>query len=477
MAEVEQIWSLVAAKGAAFCALSDRVWDTPELNYEEFDSAAAHAAMLEREGFRVAREFAGLPTAVVGEAGEGGPIVAILGEFDALPGLSQKSSLCRHDPIVPGGNGHGCGHNLLGAGSMLAAAAVKDYLSSHRVPGRIRYYGCPAEEGGSAKGFMVRAGAFADVDIAISWHPAAFTGVNNPISLACSELNFHFAGRAAHASSAPHLGRSALDAVELMNVGVNYMREHMPSTARIHYAMIDGGGPAPNVVQARATVRYLIRDRELPDMQALVKRVQKIAEGAALMTETAVRSEVVSGDANLVGNTPLEQLMHSHVIRLGPPPFEETDRAFAREMQKTFSEADIRSSFARFGLKPRMDVALADMIFPPESGDGSFVGSTDVGTVSWVVPTVQMRGATYAIGTAGHSWQLVAQGKAPAAHKGMVHTAKAMAATAVSLFLDPKLIEEAKRDHRQRLEGRPFINPIPDDVAPPVRPYGSRCEE
>jgi aminobenzoyl-glutamate utilization protein B len=476
MAHVEQVWALVDAKGAAFCALSDRVWDAPELNYEEYVSAAAHAAMLERESFRVTRSFAGLPTALMGEAGEGGPVIAVLGEFDALPGLSQKPCLSRPDPIVPGGNGHGCGHNLLGAASMLAAAALKDYLARHRLPGRVRYYGCPAEEGGSAKGFMVRGGAFADVDVAMSWHPAAFTGVNNPISLACNELNFHFTGRAAHASSAPHLGRSALDAVELMNVGVNYMREHMPSTARIHYAMIDGGGPAPNVVQARATVRYLIRNRELPDVQVLVQRVRKIAEGAALMTETTVRSEVVSGDANLIGNTPLEQLMHRHIDRLGPPPFDDADRAFAREMQTTFSEADIQASFARFGLKPRVDVALADVIFRPESGNGDLVGSTDIGTVSWVVPTVQMRGATYAIGTPGHSWQLVAQGKAAAAHKGIVHAAKAMAATAVSLFLEPTLIDEAKRDHRTRLEGRPFVNPIPDDVAPPINPHRSGGE-
>ena len=227
--------------------------------------------MLEREGFRVATGIAGLPTAMVGEAGQGGPVIAILGEFDALPRLSQQASVAEPAPVEPGGNGHGCGHNLLGAASLLAATAVKDYLASRGLPGRVRYYGCPAEEGGSAKGFMVRAGVFDDVDAAISWHPAAFTGVNNPISLACNELDFHFTGRAAHASSAPHQGRSALDAVELMNVGVNYMREHMPSTARIHYAMIDGGGTAPNVVQAKATVRYLIRARDLATLHALVE--------------------------------------------------------------------------------------------------------------------------------------------------------------------------------------------------------------
>jgi aminobenzoyl-glutamate utilization protein B len=221
-------------------------------------------------------------------------------------------------------------------------------------------------------------------------------------------------------------------------------------------------------VQASATVRYLIRARELPEMQGLLRRVKKIAEGAALMTETSVRSEIVSGDANLVGNTPLEQLMHQNLERLGPPVFDEKDKAFAAEIQKTLTDEDIKSSFARFGLKPRRGVPLCDTIFPPESGDGTLVGSTDVGTVSWVVPTVQMRGATYAVGTPGHSWQLVAQGKAPAAHKGMEHAAKVMASTAIDLLRNPALIEEAKADFRERLAGTPFVNPIPDDVDPPV---------
>jgi aminobenzoyl-glutamate utilization protein B len=404
----------------------------------------------------------------MGEAGEGGPVIAILGEFDALPGLSQEAGVAEPRPIEPDGNGHGCGHNLLGAGSLLAAAAVKDFLSARGLKGRVRYYGCPAEEGGSAKGYMVRAGVFDDVDIAISWHPASFAGVNNPVSLACIELDFHFTGRASHAAASPHLGRSALDAVELMNVGVNYLREHIPSTARVHYAMIDGGGVAPNVVQAKAVVRYLIRARDLPELQRLLARIEKIAEGAALMTETAVVRKVRSGDANLVGNTPLEQLMHEHLVRLGPPPFDDADRAFAAKFQATFSEEEIATSFSRFGLKPRQGVALCDAIFAPESGDGTLVGSTDVGSVSWVVPTVQMRGATYAVGTPGHSWQLVAQGKAPAAHKGMEHAAKVMAATAAELFRRPDLIERAKADHRDRLAGQPFVNPIPDDVEPPL---------
>jgi aminobenzoyl-glutamate utilization protein B len=313
---------------------------------------------------------------------------------------------------------------------------------------------------------MVREGVFDDVDVAISWHPAAYAGVNNPISLACNEIDFHFTGRAAHAAASPHLGRSALDAVELMNVGVNYLREHMPSTARIHYAMLDGGGFAPNVVQAHAAVRYLIRARELPDLLALNERVLLVAGGAAMMTETKVSHAVVSGDANLIGNTPLEQLMHKNLERLGLPEWDDADRARAAEFQATFRDEDIKASGARFGIKSQRGIALCDRIFPPESGDGTLVGSTDVGTVSWVVPTVQMRGAVYAIGTPGHSWQLVAQGTLPAAHKGMAHVAKVMAATARDLLENPALIEAAKADHAARLDGRPFINPIPATTMP-----------
>ncbi len=468
MKNTEAVWDIVEAKREAFFALSDRVWDMPETNYEEFRSAEEHARQLETEGFRVERGIAGLPTAVMGEAGEGGPVIAILGEFDALPGLSQVAGLAEQREVLPNGNGHGCGHNLLGAGSMLAASAVKDFLATNGLQGRIRYYGCPAEEGGSSKGFMVRAGVFDDVDIAICWHPAAFAGINNPVSLACNELNFHFSGRASHASATPHLGRSALDAVELMNVGVNYMREHMPSTARIHYAVTDTGGSAPNVVQARATVRYLIRARNLPELLSLVARVKKVAEGAALMTETSVRSEVISGDANLVGNVPLEELMFANLQRLGPPVFDDTDRDTARKFQATMNAEDIASSYARFGLRPKKDQPLCEEIFPLYAGDSTIVGSTDVGSVSWVVPTVQMRGATYAIGTPGHSWQLVAQGKLPAAHKGTEHAAKVMASTAIALISDSALIEAAKADLKARLDETPFVNPIPDDVEPPL---------
>ena len=468
MRNSDEIWRLVDAKQEDFIALSDRVWGMPELCYSEFRSCAEHTAMLEAQGFRVTRDVAGIPTAVMGEYGDEGPVIAILGEYDALPGLSQEAGVAEPRPLPGPGYGHGCGHNLLGSASMLAATAVKDYLTANGLKGRVRYYGCPAEEGGAAKGFMVRAGAFSDVDVAISWHPSSFSGLMEPASLANTRIDFAFTGRASHAAAAPHLGRSALDAVELMNVGVNYMREHMPSDARVHYAMLDAGGIAPNVVQAFAKVRYLIRARNLPELNRLIERVRKIAEGAALMTETSVKTQVISAVSNLLGNTPLEQALHDNLSRLGAPPFDAADRTRAAEFQATLTEEDIESSYRRAGIPYRPGVELCDAIIPVDAKPAPMMGSTDVGDVSWVVPTVQARGAVYAIGTPGHSWQLTAQGKMAAAHKGLVHVAKVMAGTALDVLRDDALRTAAKADLRARTARTPYVCPIPDDVAPPV---------
>jgi aminobenzoyl-glutamate utilization protein B len=467
MNDSRDIWQLVEAKQEPLIALSDRVWATPELCYTEIRSAAEHKAELERHGFRIAQGIAGIPTAMIGEAGDGGPVIAILGEYDALPGLSQESGVTEPRPLESGGNGHGCGHNLLGAGAMLAAVAVKDWLASKGLKGRVRYYGCPAEEGGAAKTFMVRDGAFDYVDAAISWHPSSFCEVSPAVSLANTRIDFTFSGRASHAAASPHLGRSALDAVELMNVGVNYMREHMPSDARIHYAMLDSGGIAPNVVQARAKVRYSVRARDLAGMHELVERVRKVAQGAALMTETTVKSEIISAVSNLLANNPLEQAMNDVLQQLGPPPFDEADRSFAQEIQATLSDQDIDNVYRSVG-QPRTDAPLCDRIIPLDAPRNLMRGSTDVGDVSWAIPTVQAHGAMMAIGTPLHTWQVVAQGKMPAAHKGMVHVAKVMAATACKLLTDEALLSAAKADHQARTARAPYRCPIPDEVSPPL---------
>ncbi len=467
------LWSIIDDKKSAFIDLSDRVWGMPETCYMEEASVAEHVAMLKAEGFRVTDHLAGIPTAVMGEAGEGGPVIAILGEYDALSGLSQEAGVAKHQPIVAGGNGHGCGHNLLGSAALLAASALKDWLKEKGMPGRVRYYGCPAEEGGAAKAFMVREGAFDGVDIAISWHPSSFAGVQRCTSLANSRVDFTFHGRAAHAGSNPDLGRSALDAVELMSVGVNYMREHMPSDCRVHAAILDAGGISPNVVQAYAKVRYLIRAPELAGMRTLVERVKKIAEGAALMTETRVESQVISAVSNVLTNGPLMDVMQHAWEELGAPDFDDQDIAFANQIRATLTPEEISAPW-RFEQLPERNIALADFIVPAHNRTPILTGSTDVGDVSWVVPTVQADGPTCAIGTPFHTWQLVAQGKSSLAHKGMVATAKVMAATAKAAFESEPLREAALQDLITRRKGNAYQSPLPAEAQPPIVEMGGR---
>jgi aminobenzoyl-glutamate utilization protein B len=469
MNALDQILPFIDQQTGTFESLSDRVWETPEIAYTEFRSVAAHTETLRHYGFRVTEDVGGIPTAVMGEAGQGGPVIAILGEYDALPGLSQHAGIAEHKELEANGHGHGCGHNLLGSASLMAATAVKDWLEKTGTPGRVRYYGCPAEEGGAAKAFMVRAGCFKDVDIAISWHPAAMTRVDEALSLANTRMDFHFTGRASHAAASPHLGRSALDAVELMNVGVNYMREHMPSTARIHYAMLDSGGIAPNVVQANAKVRYAIRAMDLPGMLALNERVKKVAQGAAMMTETHVEFSIMSALSNMLPNKPLEAAMYKVMQALGPVPFDAADMAYAAKIQASLSEEDISNAYRRAGVEPT-DSPLCDFIVPIDAKGEPMIGSTDVGDVSWVVPTIQARVATQAIGTPGHSWQVVAQGKSAAAHKGMVHAARIMAGTALEVLTDETLMARAKKDHQERTKRTPYVCPIPESVRPPIQP-------
>ncbi|MFV0300877.1 MAG: amidohydrolase [Paracoccus sp. (in: a-proteobacteria)] len=470
MQNSQPIWTHVETHRDDLTGLADRVWATPELLYGEYDSCAAHTDMLRSKGFRVAENVAGIPTAVMGEAGEGGPVIAILGEYDALPGLSQVAGIAEPREITPGGNGHGCGHNLLGSAALLAATALKDWLKASGVPGRVRYYGCPAEEGGAAKTFMVRDGAFADVDAAVTWHPDCMTRVDDPLSLANTRIDFTFSGRSAHAAMSPHLGRSALDAVELMSVGVNYLREHMVQDARIHYAYLDAGGTAPNVVQARARVRYSIRALKLAEMLALVERVKDVARGAAMMTGTEVAFRIFSAVSNTLENRVMDETMQRALEELGGVPFDRADRDYARAIQATLSPADLAAPYRGVAMDPRADEALCDYVVPLRPGGEVLIGSTDVADVSWVAPLSEVLVATHALGTPGHSWQITAQGKSPAAHKGMTHAAKAMARCAQMLLSDPALLERARAEHAERLRRTPYRNPLPDDVAPPLVP-------
>ncbi len=457
-----------------FTTLSDKIWDFAELKFEERQSAGVLANALEENGFVVRRGVAGMDTAFIGEFGHGKPVIAFLGEFDALAGMSQMAGVAEAKPLEPDATGHGCGHNLLGVGSLMAAIALARHLKANNLPGTVRYYGCPGEEGGSGKTFMVRVGLFDDVDAALTWHPAPFNGVRSTNNLAVLEYFYRFKGVASHASNAAHLGRSALDAVELMNVGVNFLREHMPQDCRVHYAITDAGGKAANVVQAKAEVLYLIRAPEMRQALDLAARVDKVARGAAMMTETEVEIVFDTASTNLLPNITLETAMHENMVALGPIAFDEADQAFAKVIQDTFTEEAIKSSIRLYQIKgdvfsngkidgsTPLHLGLRDF-----EGQSHFrAGSTDVGDVSWVTPTAQCWTPAWAIGTNPHTWQVVAQGKSPAAHKAMAHAAKTLASTGLSLMTSPELLESVKKEWLEKTEGSDYVCPIPVDVMP-----------
>ncbi|MFK0166119.1 M20 family metallopeptidase [Rhizobium sp. NPDC090279] len=457
-----------------FTKLSDDIWDFAELKFEEARSSELLARTLEDNGFSLRRGVAGMETAFIGDFGAGKPIIAFLGEFDALAGMSQVANVAAHQALIEDATGHGCGHNLLGVGSLMAAIALAGHMKANNLPGTVRYYGCPGEEGGSGKTFMVRAGLFDDVDTALTWHPAPFNGVRSTNNLAVIEYYYRFKGVAAHASNAAHLGRSALDAVELMNVGVNFLREHMPQDCRVHYAITDTGGKAANVVQAKAEVLYLIRAPEMPQALDLAKRVEKVARGAAMMTETEVEIVFDTASTNLLPNITIETAMHENMVALGPIAFDEADLAFARSIQETFTDEAIKSSIRLYQIKndvfsnTRIDGSTPLHLGLREfEGHSHFrAGSTDVGDVSRVTPTAQCWTPAWAIGTNPHTWQVVAQGKSAAAHKAMAHAAKALATTGLSLMTSPSLLAEARAEWLEKTEGKPYVCPIPMDVMP-----------
>ena len=463
------IWDFVSKNQKRFQELADKVWSTPETCYSEQNSMSAHVDELIYHGFSVTKGIANIPTAVVGEYGTDGPIIAFLGEYDALAGLSQKADVFHQDPVKKGANGHGCGHNLLGSASMQAAVALRDWLKDSNLPGVVRYYGCPAEEGGAAKTFMVRDKIFKDVDVAITWHPGCLPGIVKGSSLANCRVDFTFEGRASHAAVSPHLGRSALDAIELMNVGVNYMREHMPDKARIHYALIDGGGISPNVVQAKAKVRYVVRDETTPKMMELLERVKEIAKGAALMTQTKVKTKILAGVSNLLYNETLGNIMQGNLDQLGAPEFSKEEHLYAKKYQDTLTRKDIESAYSHAGIDLVEGQVLAETVVAGDVKPVDMGGSTDVADVSWVVPTVSLWGANYAIGTPFHSWQMTAQGKSSIAIKGMTHAAMVMAATGSDLISNKTILDDAWSEHNKTIEKEGYVLPISLSASPPIK--------
>ena len=474
----KRIVEIIESKKELLTQVSDKIWDNAELKFEEYQSVDLLCKTLENEGFEVVRNVAGMETAFSGRYGSGKPVIAILGEFDALFGMSQVAGVTHQEPAKNGAPGHGCGHQLLGTGALAAAIAVRYFLAENNLNGTVLYYGCPGEEGGFGKTYMVREGVFKDVDCALTWHPAAGSMVPNDSSLANYNIYYRFKGKSAHAAFAPHLGRSALDALELMNVGVNYLREHVPADARMHYAVINAGGKSPNVVQAESEEYFCMRSPKIYQLREIYDRVCDIARGAALMTGTTVEHEIDSAVSEAIPNKTLNKLLHNNFTSLGMPDYDDEDRRVAEQFRSIFSDA--AKKFVPPGLagNPEMLQALAskpilDILLPYSEVEGITMGSTDVADVSWVVPTAQCWVTSAANGTQLHSWEMVAQGKTSIAHKGMLHAGKIIAATAVDILLDPAIVETAKSELQERLGGQPYICPIPVDVKPSKTGKGS----
>ena len=457
---------------AALEALADFAWAHPEPGFREFECSRSQTEFLRAQGFEVTENVADTVTGYMAQWGQGRPVFAILGEFDALYGLQQRADCAEESPEPGAAMGQGCGHHLLGVGAIAGGLLLRDLLLAHGFGGTVRIYGCPGEESGSGKAYMARDGWFDDCDAALTWHPANFHMVCRGSSQSCIQSYFRFHGVAAHAASAPHLGRSALDAAELMNIGVNYLREHMEDSDRVHYAYANPGGGSPNVVQAFAELRYLIRSTTNPKCEALYERVKDIARGAALMTGTRLEIVFDEGLSNTVPNGTLEAVMDGVFRRIGVPAYSGEEREYALRFKNTFplegQLGDVPHALAdpeRLADNIR-NSALCDFYVETVPSDRCEMGSTDVGDVSWVVPTVTANVSCYSYGADAHSWQWVAQGKSSIAIKGMLHAGQVIALTGLQLAQHPELLEDARRELERRLAGGRYRCLIPKDVKP-----------
>ena len=429
-----------------FISISDQIWEFAEPRYQEFHSSALQADFLEQEGFTVTRNLGGIATAFSASFGSGHPVIVLLGEFDALPCMNQIADSPEKQTDLPGAAGHGCGHNLLGTGAMEAACLIRDWLLQTHSEGTVIYFGCPAEEGGAGKAFLTRSGCFDNLDFALVWHPGSKTGLIKK-ALANIRVIFDFTGKSAHAAAHPELGRSALDACELMNVGVNYLREHVKSDARMHYAYLNDGGDAPNIVPAAATLLYALRAPESTYVAELYDRVSDVAKGAALMTGTRVSCRTVSAYAELLSVPAMEALMMEAMQEAEKPEYADDDYEYA-------------ARFAADQASPSIDTT----ILPADQSIN--LGSTDVGDVSWQVPTGLIGVTTEAAGCALHTWQIVAQGKSPLAYKGMHYAARILFAAAKKLYESPERCALIQDDYQHVIGHRTYQSMLPDSVKP-----------
>ncbi len=467
----------VDAKAALVTEVADCVWDYAELSLQEVRSAEKYCGVLEAEGFAVERGICGIPTAFSASYGSGRPVIGLLAEYDALSGLSQEGGALERKERVPGGCGHGCGHNLLGAGAFAAALGVKDWLARTGAPGTVVLYGCPGEEGGAAKAFMAREELWRGLDAALTWHPDDVNEVVTGSSNSCIQTQYHFTGVAAHAAGDPDRGRSALDAVELMNIGVQFLREHMSDKARVHYAITDAGGRSPNVVQPRASVLYMVRSNHVSEAVELQKRVDDIAAGAALMTGTTFEKQFIDGLADTVTNHALEAVLYRNFQELGVPGHTPEELAFADALAKTYPGSDgVPGIGARYDgtvleqvrrLQSEVGHTMNDFLVPLYQGEAFQPGSTDVGDVSWQCPTGQIHVAAWPNGCPGHSWQNVSCGRTDIGHKAALHAGKVLAGAAIDLLAQPALLEEARVEFLRRTEAG-YTCPIPAGAVPVV---------
>ena len=450
--EDKQIIEELDKKEAQYAATAMEIWNHAEIGYQEYKSCVLLQDLLKKEGFAVEEGVAALPTGFIAAYGSGKPIISILAEYDALPGVSQEAVPYRKEREDGNKAGHACGHHLFGTGAVAAAVEVKDWLIKTGTQGTIRVYGTPAEEGGSGKVYMARDGLFDDVDVAMYWHAGNQNSVSGSSNLAIASVKFRFSGISTHAAGAPERGRSALDGVESMNYMMNLMREHVPSESRIHY-VITKGGEAPNVVPAFAEVYYFMRHPDMPIVKDILSRAILAAEGAAQGTGTTVEYEMTGGSFNILPNTVLGKVMHANLVLVGGVDYTPEEYDFAEKLMTTYKSD---------GLTPEMAARVEPFVVSGKAGNYS----TDAGDVSWIVPMISMSAATWPPGTPGHSWQAVAAGGTSMGIKGMTVSAKTMALTVIDIFNNPSIVDEAKAELEKRRGSDFEYVPILGDRAP-----------
>jgi aminobenzoyl-glutamate utilization protein B len=441
----------MAARAAHYGDVSRRIWEFAELGFQENQSAGLLKSELRAAGFSLAENVAGMPTAFTATWGQGKPVIAIMGEYDALPGLSQDDTPERK-PLVNGGPGHGCGHNLLGTASLFAAVTIKDWLAANKIAGTIRFYGTPAEEGGDGKLYMIRAGVFQDVDTVLSWHPADQNGASLKSSLAIISAKFRFYGKPAHASAAPEAGRSALDGLMIMANALEFMREHVPDSTRIHY-IVTNGGAAPNIVPDYSEMFLYARHPNMPVLDGIWERVIKCAQAGALASETRMEMALINSAYNTLPNDALAALVDKNLRLVGGVTYTREEQAFAETIRKTLPDRT----------RP---MGSQESIEPPSEGKGE--ASTDAGDVSWTLPMAEMTAATFVPGVPPHTWQSAACAGMSIGRKGMMVAAKSLVLTAVDLFTDPNQVAAAKASFEKRRAGFEYRSRIPADQKPPL---------